>query len=283
MRRPPSTTSPSPVPMCMPGWSRWTGRRCRSPRATWSSSPSCARTGRTRTRSGSPCSGTTTAATGSGRTRISAGPSCSCRPGVRRWAGRHAGRPISSSPTYAGLCPTISTPRPRLLPWMHGRPLPTTGTGTGTVRTSYDDSSTPSWASRSSPNLWSERLVRLRPAAALEVPLELAGDGFATGLGQLGRVARLLERPHVVANLFVLLGELVHATLPGLCLLRQVAARDAHLEQLLDLTEQRQCGLQAWWLGDVVGDGSPERHGRHVHLDAGVLEHPDDPCRPLVV
>jgi L-cysteine:1D-myo-inositol 2-amino-2-deoxy-alpha-D-glucopyranoside ligase len=58
-----------------------TARRCRSPRATWSSSPRCAATASTRPPSGSPCSPTTTAPTGSGPTACWRTPS----PGSGRW------------------------------------------------------------------------------------------------------------------------------------------------------------------------------------------------------
>ena len=51
--------------------------------------------------------------------------------------------------------------------------------------------------------------------AALEVALELPGDGLAARLGEVGGVPGLLEGPDVVADLLVLLGELVDAALPG--------------------------------------------------------------------
>ena len=84
-----------------------------------------------------------------------------------------------------------------------------------------------------------------RLAAALQVPLELAGDGLAGGLGELGGVAGLLERPHVLGDVLVLLGELVDAALPGAGVLGQVAERDADLEQVLDAAEQGQRRLRA--------------------------------------
>ena len=49
--------------------------------------------------------------------------------------------------------------------------------------------------------------------AALEVALELARDGLAGGLGQVRGVPGLLERADVVADVLVLLGELVDARL----------------------------------------------------------------------
>ena len=61
----------------------------------------------------------------------------------------------------------------------------------------------------------------------LEVALELAGDGLAGGLGEVGGVAGLLERADVVGDVLVLLGELVDAALPGAGVLGQVAERDA--------------------------------------------------------
>ena len=63
--------------------------------------------------------------------------------------------------------------------------------------------------------------------APLEVALELARDRLAAGLGQVGGVARLLERADVVGDVLVLLGELVDAALPGPGVLGQLAERDA--------------------------------------------------------
>ena len=60
---------------------------------------------------------------------------------------------------------------------------------------------------------------------APEVALELAGDRVAARLGQVRRVLGLLQGPHVVGDLGVLLGELVHAALPGARLLGQVGQR----------------------------------------------------------
>ena len=62
-----------------------------------------------------------------------------------------------------------------------------------------------------------EAKLALLVAPTLEVPLELAGDGLAGGLGELGGVAGLLERPDVLGDVLVLLGELVDAAL-GLAL-----------------------------------------------------------------
>ena len=76
-----------------------TARRCRSPRATSSSSPRCGATGSTRPRSGSRCSRTTTGPTGSGRTRSS----------TRPWRGWSAGAPPCPGPT--GRPPTRSSRR----------------------------------------------------------------------------------------------------------------------------------------------------------------------------
>jgi len=61
-------TSRSRRRTCTAGWSRWTGRRCPSRGATWSSSPGCAAPAPIRWRFGSPCSASTTAATGPGPT-----------------------------------------------------------------------------------------------------------------------------------------------------------------------------------------------------------------------
>src|SRR3954447_5248804 len=51
--------------------------------------------------------------------------------------------------------------------------------------------------------------------AALEVPLELPGDGLTRRLGEVGGVAGLLEGPDVLGDVLVLLGQLVDAALPG--------------------------------------------------------------------
>ena len=102
------------------------------------------------------------------------------------------------------------------------------------------------------------------------------------GLGQLGGVAGLLERADVVGDVLVLLGELVDAALPGAGVLGQVAERDADLEQVLELAEQRQRRLGARRLGDVVRHRRPVGHRRDVEPHAGVLEDADDAGRPLV-
>ena len=85
----------SPGPTCTPGWSGSTARRCRSPRATWSSSPRCATATSTRWRSGWRCCGTTTAATGSGPTPSSGRRSTTLDQWrrARRTRRRRAGRP----------------------------------------------------------------------------------------------------------------------------------------------------------------------------------------------
>ena len=55
-----------------------------------------------------------------------------------------------------------------------------------------------------------------------------------------------------------------------------------HLEQLLDLAEQRQGRLGARRLGDVVRHRGPVRHRRDVEPHAGVLEDADDAGRSFV-
>src|SRR6202012_2275520 len=52
-------------------------------------------------------------------------------------------------------------------------------------------------------------------APAAQVPLELARDGVAGRLGQVGGVLGLFQRPHVLGDVGVLLRELVDAALPG--------------------------------------------------------------------
>ncbi len=75
------------------------------------------------------------------------------------------------------------------------------------------------------------------------------------------------------------LGELVDADLPGAGLLRQVAERHGDVEQVLDPREQRERGLGARRLGDVVRYGGPQRHRRDAGRGARVLQHADDPGR----
>ena len=119
-------------------------------------------------------------------------------------------------------------------------------------------------------------------AATLEVALELAGDGLAGGLGELGGVAGLLEGPDVLGDVLVLLGELVDPALPGAGVLGQVAEGDAHLEEVLDPAEQGEGGLGAGRLRDVVRHGGPVGHGGDVEPGAGVLEDADDAGRTFV-
>jgi len=70
--------------------------------------------------------------------------------------------------------------------------------------------------------------------------------------------------------------------LPRPCLLGQVTERQRHVEQVLDPAQQREGGLRARCLRDVVGDRRPERHGRHPALRAHVLQDPHDPGGSLV-
>ena len=71
-------------------------------------------------------------------------------------------------------------------------------------------------------------------AAAAQVTLELAGDRVAGRLGQVGGVLGLFQRPHVVGDVGVLLGELVHATLPGTRLFGKLGLRQRHVQDVLE-------------------------------------------------
>ena len=92
--------------------------------------------------------------------------------------------------------------------WADSDEQPATATGPRSCATS----STPASASTSETRIGGSVLGAVAP---LEVALELARDRLAAGLGQLGGVAGLLEGPDVVADLLVLLGELVDPALPG--------------------------------------------------------------------
>ena len=102
----------------------------------------------------------------------------------------------------------------------------------------------------------------------------------ASGSSVVSRVSS--SDADVVGDVLVLLGELVDPALPGAGVLGQVAERDARLEQVLELAEQRQRGLGAGRLGDVVRDRRPVGHRGDVELGARVLEHADDAGRPFV-
>src|SRR3954453_6263000 len=276
----------------MPAWSPSTARRCRSPRATSSSSRGCASTAATRWRSGWHCCATTTEATGSGAPPTSRPPSRCSRTSASPPGSGPAPRPRRSSRRCWPPWPRTSTPRP---PLTHSPPGPLTRSPTPP---------SPARATRS--GCW--RMLRLawssepRPRAArtprsrgiqtpalplvhvptLEIPLELLGDRLTAGLGELGGVLVLLEHPDVLPDVLVLLGQLRDAALPGARVLGQVAHRDADLEQVLHVAEERERRLRTWGLRKVVGYGGPERHGRHVHLHAGVEQDTDDPGRALV-
>src|ERR1700737_2872700 len=71
-------------------------------------------------------------------------------------------------------------------------------------------------------------------AMAPEVALELAGDRVAARLGQVHRVLGLFQGPHVVGDLGILLGELVHPALPRARLLGQVGQRQRYVQDVLD-------------------------------------------------
>ena len=94
-------------------------------------------------------------------------------------------------------------------------------------------------------------------AVAPEVALEFAGDRVAARLGQVHRVLGLFEGAHVVGDLGVLLGQLVHAALPGARLLGQVGQRQRRVQDVLDAAQQRQRGLRARRLRHVVRDLRP--------------------------
>ena len=99
-----------------PGWWPTTARRCRSRRATWSSSRRCATATSTRWRSGWCCCATTTAPTGSGSTPSSGTPSTPSPTGAGRSRWAPAPRPRRSSPRCWPPWPTTSTPRARWPP-----------------------------------------------------------------------------------------------------------------------------------------------------------------------
>ena len=75
---------------------------------------------------------------------------------------------------------------------------------------------------------------------APKVPLELPRDRLSGGLGQLDGVLGLLELRDVLGDLFVLLGELVDPVLLGSCVVEQVAERDVHAEEVLELDDERE-------------------------------------------
>src|SRR4051794_23704443 len=106
---------------------------------------------------------------------------------------------------------------------------------------------------------------------ALEVALELARDRLAARLGKVGGVLGLLEAADVLRDVLVLLGQLLDAALPGPGLLGEVAQRDGHLEDVLDLGEQGQGPLGARRLREVVRHGGPEGHCREIEPCARVL------------
>src|SRR5713101_4829969 len=67
---------------------------------------------------------------------------------------------------------------------------------------------------------------------APEVALELAGDRVTARLGQVHRVLGLFQGTHVVGDLGILVGELVHPTLPGAPLLGPVGQRQRHVQDV---------------------------------------------------
>ena len=118
--------------------------------------------------------------------------------------------------------------------------------------------------------------------AAAQVPLELARDGVAAGLGQVGGVPGLLQRPHVVGHLVVVVGQLVDTALPRQRLLLEVAGRDGQVERVLDCAQQGKRRLGARGLGHVVGHSGPEGEGLDPCAGEALREGADDAGRPLV-
>lgn len=70
-------------------------------------------------------------------------------------------------------------------------------------------------------------------AATAEEPLELPGDRLTASLGQVGGVLGLLERLDILGDLFVTIGELVDAALPGPSVLIEIAVVDRCVKELL--------------------------------------------------
>src|SRR3954447_15795943 len=118
--------------------------------------------------------------------------------------------------------------------------------------------------------------------AAAQVALELASDRLAARLGQLGGVLGVLELADVLRDLGVLLGQLVDAVLPRPCVLRQVAERHRHVEQLLDAAQQGERRLGGGRLPHVVRHRRPQRETGNPGPGRAVLQDADDAGRPLV-
>src|SRR3712207_1971954 len=169
-----------------------------------------------------------------------------------------------------------------------GGPLPGRGTGAGGCLLSRGRS--PAGAARGPPPSHPsqarggppEAASSGRAATAAQIPLELAGDLVAVGLGEVALGGPLLERAHVLDDLGVLVGHLVDGPHPVVGLLRQRAERHVELEDLLDPLQQRDRRPGGRRLRHVVRDGGPEADRRQPGLHAGVLEDAEDAGGPLV-
>src|SRR5262249_27054677 len=75
-------------------------------------------------------------------------------------------------------------------------------------------------------------------ATAAQVALELAGNGIAARLRQVGGVFGFLERPHILGDFRVLLSQFVYAALPRLGFIRQVSERHRSVQDVLGPAEQ---------------------------------------------
>ena len=262
-----STGGRSRGPTCTPAWSATTARRCRSPRATSSSSRGCARPGvdpmAIRLALLAHHYRADWEWTDDDLDRGRGPPRPLARGGPTAPSRAQAERLVAARPRRAGRRPRRARGASRSSTRGPSRPAPRRRLAAPTLVRDLLDA-------RLGRRSWTASRSRVASSSVSrrEVALELAGDRLAAGLGEVGGVAGLLERADVVADLLVLLGQLVDAALPGPGLLGQVAERDADLEQVLELAEQRQRGLGARRLGDVVRDRGPERHRRHVGLRA---------------
>ena len=124
-----------------------------------------------------------------------------------------------------------------------------------------------------------------RPSLALATPqvaLELGRDRIAAGLRQLGCVLHLLQRRDVLGDLGVLGSQLVDAALPRPGQLGQFTKIEGGVQHPLQLGEQRQRGLRARRVRDVVRNSRPQCEDVHTSARQGVAEYADDAGRTLI-
>src|SRR6185312_1849459 len=111
---------------------------------------------------------------------------------------------------------------------------------------------------------------------------ELGGDSITARLGQFGGILHLLQGRDVLGDLGVFSSQLVNATLPRPGKLSQLTKIKRAVQYPLQLGEQRQCGLRARRVRDVMRDSRPQCEDVNATPAQDVAEYADDAGRTFI-